>query len=75
MNGELINSVILVLDKPIGTEPKASAKVLELKGTKTRGGKMLFIRYKQLWLTLSKYPFQVSPVLIKVVCSCTVGGQ
>lgn len=31
MKGELINSVILVLDKPTGTEPKASAKVLELK--------------------------------------------
>lgn len=31
MNGELINSVTLVLDKPTGTEPKASAKVLELK--------------------------------------------
>lgn len=31
VNGELINSVLLVLERPIGTGPKASGKVLELK--------------------------------------------
>lgn len=34
MNSDLINSVILALERPFGTEPKASGKVLELNKLK-----------------------------------------
>lgn len=56
MNDELMISVVLVLQRPIRTGPKAIGKVLELKGTKNPGNKNVFHK-KQTALTHS---FQIS---------------
>lgn len=48
VNSDLINSVILALERPFGTEPKASGKVLELNKLKTRGENVFHKLTKQL---------------------------